>query len=357
MNYITENIYIDESGNTGQDLLNQEQKVFVLATNNFSVEEIDILTSIFESKSELHFKKLRNSDSGRASIIQLLNHPLITEKNILCLTGHKEYATVGQIVDQIIEPVLYDNDIDIYQYGQNIALTNFIFSFGNHFWDKELFMSFLNSFVKMMRTKTEETINEFYKASKLLFNSTKTKERDLILPVLQSENQITDILERVSKYTIDLTLSSFYILCDLWYKKVNKKLNIFQDNSKQMEHYKEYIEFTKNLNIPKQEIGFDSRKITFPTQIEKMELVDSQNYLGVQISDLIASSIGFMYSNDNLKQKNFVEQIQNSKLLNLSNYYTIWPNSYVTPEELKMEKGEGQNVLDFLATEMIRNGM
>ena len=89
-------------------------------------------------------------------------------------------------------------------------------------------MSFLNSFVKMMRTKTEETINEFYKASKLLFNSTKTKERDLILPVLQSENQITDILERVSKYTIDLTLSSFYILCDLWYKKVNKKLNIFQ---------------------------------------------------------------------------------------------------------------------------------
>jgi hypothetical protein len=52
----SENIYIDESGNTGQDLLNKEQKVFVLATNNFSQIELEILISLFENKGEIHLK-------------------------------------------------------------------------------------------------------------------------------------------------------------------------------------------------------------------------------------------------------------------------------------------------------------
>ena len=132
---------------------------------------------------------------------------------------------------------------------------------------------------------------------------------------------------------------------------------MFQDSSKQIEYFIEYIEFTRTLNIPKQEIGFDSRRMTFPTQIEKLELVTSESYLGVQFSDLIASSLAFMYSNKNEKQHTFVEQIQNSKLLQLSNFHTVWPNSAITPEQLKMKKGEGQNVLDFLAYQKIKNSI
>ena len=353
----TIDIYIDEAGNTGQDLMNLDQIVFVLASNNFSADEINTLASLFEDKTELHFKKLKDSDKGRNSIIQFLNHPLINEERIICSTIHKEYATVAQIVDQIIEPVLYDNNIDIYQYGQNIAMTNFIIHFGNFFWDKVCYKAMLHSFIEMMRKKTENCISEFYKNAKCLFNSAKSKERRLLEPILDSEKQIAEILKGVDKFTIDVTLSSFYILSDLWHKKTNKKLNIIQDSSKQIEYYQEYIDFTKALNIPKQEIGFGSRKMTFPTQIEKIELVDSENYLGVQISDLIASSLAFMYSNKNDKQKKLVAEIQKSKLVQLSNYHTVWPNTDVTPKDLKMEKGDGQNVLDFLATQMMKNGI
>jgi hypothetical protein len=353
----TIDIYIDEAGNTGQDLMNLDQIVFVLASNSFSAGEINTLTSLFEDKTELHFKKLKNSVNGRKSIIQFLNHSLVTEERIICSTIHKEYATVAQIVDQIIEPVLYDNDIDIYQYGQNIAMSNFIIHFGNFFWDKKSYKAMLHSFIEMMRKKTEISISEFYKNAKELFNSAKSKERRLLQPILDSEKQIANILNNVDKFTIDLTLSSFYILSDLWHKKTNKQLNIFQDSSKQIEHYQEYIYFTKTLKIPKQEIGFGSRKMTFPTQINKIELVDSQNNLGVQISDLIASSLAFMYSNKNEKQKKLVEEIQKSKLVQLSNYHTVWPNADVTPEDVKMEKGDGQNVFDFLSNQRIKNGI
>lgn len=353
----TVDIYIDEAGYTGQDLLNKEQVVFILSSNNFSVTELSELSAMFENNTELHFKKLKESEGGRQSIIKFLNHSLITEKNIVVSTIHKEFATVAQIVDQIIEPVYYDNDIDIYQYGQNVSITNFIIHFGTFFWDKGLYNAVLYSFIEMMRVKSKESISNFYSAAKKLYNSNKTKERKLLAPILASEAQIDFILENVNKFTIDVTLSAFYILCDLWYKKTGKKLNIYHDDSKQIEHQKQFIEFTKSLNIPQQEIGYGSRKMTFPTQIEKIELVNSKHYLGVQISDLIASSLGFMYSNKNEKQNRFVTEIQNSRLVQLTNYHTVWPSGEITPEDLRMEKGNGQNVLDFLADQMIKSGI
>lgn len=79
----------------------------------------------------------------------------------------------------------------------------------------------------------------------------------------------------MTKFTIDVTLSSFYVLCDLWFRKTNLKLDIKQDNSKQIESQNEFIEFIKSISIEPQEIGYGSRKLVFPTQINSLELVDS----------------------------------------------------------------------------------
>ena len=353
----TTKIYIDEAGNTGQDLLNIDQKVFILSSNNFNDSELNELKAIFSECNELHFVKLKKSEKGRKAIIDFLNHKLITEKNIISVVAHKEIIATGQIVDQLIEPVLFERGIDIYKYGENIAAANFIFYFGNFFWDKELYNEMLTSFIKMIRSKDKIDIDYFYKIVQQLNDSELTKEKALINPILLSKDQIDDILENVNKFTIDITLSSFYVLCDLWFKKTNHKLDIIQDNSKQIESQKDFIEFSKTLSIEPQEIGYGIRKLIFPTQINSLQLVDSEKFSGVQISDLIASSLAFMYNNTNPKQEKFVEQIRDSKLLQLSNYHTIWPTSEITPEELNMQSGDGENILDFLAFQSLKNGI
>ena len=53
-------IYFDESGNTGQDMLNADQKVFVLASVNYNIEQLNQLKSIFDNNHEVHFKNLKN---------------------------------------------------------------------------------------------------------------------------------------------------------------------------------------------------------------------------------------------------------------------------------------------------------
>lgn len=184
-------ISIDEAGNTGQDLLNSDQKAFVLASVKFEESELKKLVSIFNSNSEIHFVKLKNSQEGRKQILEFINHDLITENNIIISTCHKEYAVVANIVDKLIETVYYYQDIDIYRFGNNISLTNFIFYFGNFSWDKKLYKELLSEFVNMVRNKSESSVSKFYSVVTLLKNIESTKAKALLNLILESQKYIS----------------------------------------------------------------------------------------------------------------------------------------------------------------------
>jgi len=349
-------IYFDESGNTGADLLNLDQKAFILCSNNFSTEECEELLKLFENDAELHFVKLKKSSKGRESIIKLLNHELIREEKVAIYVVHKELATIAQIVDQLIEPVFYEKGLDLYKFGLNIQYTNFIFYFGNFFWNKALYNEMITNFISMFRKRDSDSINKFYKTVEELIETVDDEYLGLLYPIRESKPQILRILENSDKFTIDVTFSCFLVLCDRWYKVLGEKFDVIFDNSKQIEHYSEYIEFVRNLKVEIQEVGFDSRKMTYPAQINSVQLTDSKSEVNIQISDIIASAIGFMYNNKNNRHTEFVKKIQESKILNLENANMIWPTTEVTPEELNMQNGEGNNVLDFLAEQFIREG-
>jgi len=350
-----QDIYIDEAGNTGDDLLNLDQQAFVLASNNLTKGQLKVVGSCFTDPSEIHFVKLKGSERGRSELISMLNHPYISEKHVNCFIAHKTFVATAHIVDRLIEPVLYDDGVDIYKGGMNIAMANYIYHFGlGKIWDLQLFENMLQAFMKMMRKKGSLEVEAFYRALEELSSHPDTRERDLIDPISESKGQIDEILEGVEKFDLDVTLSGFYILCDKWYKKTKSKLRISQDDSKQIEHFREHIDFTIKLNIKKKNVGYDSRKMIYPTQISSLNLVSSDTSLGIQISDILASSLAFMYNNKNKKQDRFVDQIRESNLANLTNHHLVWPSDKVTPEQLGMEKGKGENVLDFLAMQSLK---
>ena len=346
-------IYFDESGNTGQDMLNKDQKVFVLASVNFNEEQQNTLKSIFDLRHEIHFKNLKNSNAGRKKILEFINHPLITEEHMYAYVVDKEFNVAGQITNYLIETVMYNNGYDLYQNGKNIAYANWIYIFGNHIWDKTLYNKFINDFVSMIRAKSVESINTFYLTANELLDS--IEEKSVLLLIIESHKYIEEILSSIDKYSIDVTLSTFLVLCDLWYKSLKLKLDVRFDESKQIRHYNDYLQHSMALAAEDpelKEIGYDIRKMTFPPQINSLELIDSQNDFGVQCADLIASAIAFMYNNENGRQAPFSKLIQQSKLLDLSNFHTIWPTDNVSPEALGMTNNDGVNPLDFLADNM-----
>ncbi len=347
-------IYFDESGNTGQDMLNKDQKVFVLASVDFNEEEQKRLMGIFDTGHEIHFKNLKKSSAGRKKILEFINHPLIKEDHIMIYSVHKEFNVAGQITDILIETTMHHNGYDLYQYGRNIAYANWIFYFGNFFWDKNLYTRFITEFIDMIRLKTEESINIFYTTTEELLDS--VNEKNIIQPIVESKKHIKDIMKSIDKYSIDVTFSNFLVLCDKWYKQTKCKINVRFDESKQIRHYNYYLEHAKKIAEKEPgtiEIGFDSRKITFPPQIATLEMVDSKDEFGVQCADLIASAIAFMYNNETGSNAAFSKQIQKSRLLKLSNSYTIWPTDDVSAEALGMTEGKGINPVDFMANTFV----
>lgn len=318
-------IYIDEAGNTGQDLLNEDQPVFVLASHNYDDSQINILRDLFDFKGELHFKNLKDSIHGREAIIKFINHPLISELNINIVIAHKLYVACGHIVDRLIEPVFFDENIDIYSGKQNIILNQFLFSFGLNFWDKNLFDIFLVSFMKMVRVQSSDSIDNFYRAARNLYNSPLTKERNILVAILKSKEQITDILSYIDKFSLDVTLSSFLVLSNLWYLKSKKRLIVFHDKSKQLEFYKDLIFKLTNTEHDSKVTHLGTQDVVLPYQIQNLNLVDSIDFTGIQLADILASAVSFNYNNKNPKYSIFREQIQQSKLFELTNIHAIQP--------------------------------
>jgi len=346
---MTNKIYFDESGNTGQDLLNKDQRVFVLASVNYNQEQQLKIKEFFNIDGELHFKNLKNSGAGRRKIEAFLNSEWISEECIILYYANKEFATCGQVVNLLVETVFHHKGYDLYIHGRHIAYTNWLFYFGNFYWNKSLFKKFLQSFVAMIRSKEQGDIDNFYVLADELYDQ--IKEKNILKPIRESKKHIDEIMAIIDKYSIDVTFSTFLVLCDKWSKQLNSKIDVRFDKSKQLEHYNQYVEKTLELSSidSKVEIGYDNRKMTFPHQINSVKLVDSVDEFGVQCADLIASAVAFAYNNEEGRYQRFSKQIKDSKLFKLSNAQCIWPTDDVSPEALGMTEGEGINPLDFLA--------
>lgn len=349
-------IYFDESGNTGADLLNKDQKLFVLASNSFTEDEVEELIKLFEKSEELHFVKLRKSFKGRESIIKLLNHKLIDNNKVLLYVANKEFVTVAQIVDILIEPFFFDCHIDIYRNNYNIIISNYIYYFGNFYWNKRKYESFIKSFIDLIRQKNKDSINNFYSITRELYSSLEEDDsKKLIFPILYTKKDINNILDTIDKFSIDITFSCFVFLCSEWYRKHKTNLDIYFDESKQMRHYHKYLNFLRNMDIPTKEIGYGSRKIILPLQLSNFNFSDSRSQINIQISDILASSISFMFNNKDERQKKFIDDIKKSRLLNLNVATIMAPSDNITIKNLEKEIGEGENPINFLVDYVVKN--
>lgn len=350
-------IYFDESGNTGQDLLHQEQKIFVLSSVYYSENEMAKLKAIFDVDGELHFKKLRKSEQGRKQIIELINHSLITSSNIAVSISNKEFVVICQIIDRLVEPIFYDLGIDIYKANINIIFSNILFYEGQ-FWKEDFYKNMMSLFIDMIREKSQETIEKFYAHMTKVYQKHKGENASLCLiieAILQSKNSINEILEHIDIYGIDVTLSNFVVLCQLWHNALDKKIDILFDKSKQIDHYSEYIKFLKDMNTPKTKVGFGEKTMIFPLQIDSIATIDSSNNIGIQIADLVASSIAFIFNNTNPKHEPFRNLIMNSKIFDGGcRIHSIFPlDEDETKKLVSNSEINGVNPLDFLAEKWI----
>ena len=355
----TQIIAFDESGNTGQNLLDENQPYFALGSVNYNEDQLDEIFKIFDSSAvELHFKSLKKYQKSKKQIIELCNHDLLSFKNVKYYIVNKKIALIGHIVDRFIEPVLYEIGKNIYKDRSNLVLTNLLYVFSQQAWNKDLVKKFLFSFQNFIRQPSIKSISEFYSSNSNLIKSIDDDNQKNLLKIIDSSKLLMDIIiDSIEPYTIDLTFPTFNVLTHKWYEELNSTFEIIHDNSKAIEFWKSVIEILADpQKMDEKEVGYGNEKMTYPLKFTKLELVNSEDYRLVQIADLLTSSLCFGLKNQFQKNEiEFVKQLWQSKLFNIE-HVSMRPIDDSILMSFILEGDQiGTDALDYLTEMHVKN--
>lgn len=357
MKYIKPDIFFDESGNTGGNLLDREQPVFTLGSCDISLNDALKALELTGSRSpkEAHFKNLRKRKSGQDGIIRLLESKYVSKDNVKVFLVDKRYMLTTKIVDILIESWSHNRGVDIYINGQNLAISNVLY------WCIPVFCGEDNSdfmyekFAKMIKVQDSESIADFYSSVEELKKSSNNKRFvDTLDRISVTSSDVVEILKETDKSTLDPAIPSLFKHCIEWGKKFPNGYYIKHDDSKAINEQKELFDKFMNISKITEIYGYDRRKFELPIKARSLTFHSSEEYPQLQVADIISSAAAY-YVNCLKKQSLDDYLFKELERIKIDEYFqdmVIWPTTYVTPEDLGTVHTGGINaangVADFL---------
>ena len=332
------NVYFDESGFTGNRLLDSKQPIFSSAAVVIQDEEAKALVAHIIKKyqiqnGEIKGGKLVKKIKGRRALDEILNS---LHGKMKVSVSNKKYALAGKFFEYIFEPSLAR--ISSIFYGINF----------HKFVSTMLYIDFLRSgaqaeeifeaFEALMRTGN-------FDSSKALFHTSFADESSKTLEYILtfSANNQSAVIEELNgyigegsgKWSLDLTNTSLYTLLSDWGQSY-KTLTAYCDKSKPLETDQELL----NTMIGRTDKVFSSfgdkeLPITF-NLTEPINLVDSKDFAGVQLADAVAAAFSYACNSDNtdefaVKWRELIEDVVT--------YGSVFPDfDHVDPSSLEARR-------------------
>lgn len=323
----TQNVYFDESGNTGNDLLNEEQSVFTYAAiainEDLAKKIVDTIKDNYNIQlKELKYSKLKKHLKGKAAILDILKK-IKDCSAVVCF--NKRYALCAKFFEYIFEPCFSEYSSLFYMAGFHHYIANTLY---NIYFQDDTHSDLLKEFWCLMKSPDKMIqAEQYFNKYKLLPKKIDMRSFEKLLRVFITKNKSTiwEELESVSgtedieKYTLDLTISSLILLCSEMSNRY-KKINAIYDESKIINEHADILnKFTgktltfKNLN------SLASRKLE-TINISKDSLVaqESKFSYSIQLADILAGATADAYKNkDDDKNDMFLFLVQHHMLVNV----------------------------------------
>lgn len=92
-------VAFDESGNTGDNLLDRSQPIYTLASIQLAEDDAEALIdeAVPSRDGELKYSSLRRSRVGREAIVRILGSDLMKPGRARVTAMHKPFSTVGVV--------------------------------------------------------------------------------------------------------------------------------------------------------------------------------------------------------------------------------------------------------------------
>ena len=299
-----QNVYLDEAGHTGGNLLDPDQPVFVYSAVAIDEKQAAAIHSEAISRFGINAEELKGSHlirrpRGQAAISWVLER---TSAQTRVVVIDKEYALAGKFFEYVFEPVLAAGSSLFYgiDFHRFIAMIVYL-----HFRTGDAHAkNLLENFQQMMRSTDAELLG-----SVLSTEGFGMEESDPLTDILtfgnchldriQSEIDGLSSLGSAPGWALELSTTSVNWLLASWAEEF-AGLQVYCDNSKSIAAD---LDFFANFvgRIDKAYLWFGSRDN--PSYVYNLErpvrLVDSKRFPGVQIADVWASAVAYAFNHPN----------------------------------------------------------
>ncbi len=346
-------IAFDEAGNTGADLLNDDQPIFALASVLLSNRQAEELLARIRTRQtkEIKFKNLKRSAAGRRRIITLISAPELEQANAKTTIYHKRFMVTAKIVDILIETVLHDLGFDLYRDGANIALANLHYMCMPAFCGKERSEEFLRLFVAMIRTRDVLAVNRFYQAASSLYSTGDHREcAELLEPIIASRPLVPQILAANDRNSLDPSIPAVVHHCISWGEAIGGPFRLLHDESKSVFEERADLEDLMSRGEQEEEVGYDRRKYVLPLRAREIKFEKSNADARIQVADLIASASAYWVAGcaSPARRTDFWTDLDAADVGRFA-IDAVWPTSHISPAELDTEYNGGTNAVEEMA--------
>ncbi len=277
---------IDESGYTGFDLLNPEQRFQGAAAIAISDEEaVRLIKAHFPrlQAPELKYRALSRRLGSRPHLLALLRDLLQGYK---CVTHvmDKRFMLVLKFCDYAVEPWYYERGADFYADGQNYAMGSLLTILGPTMLGAAPFEAMLAAFQQAMRAKTPESLDALVAAAR---RTNWQAIPEAIGPL--ARDACPDCLEAIATpgVTTDLAMVTIQALISRMEVMADGPYRVEHDESKNLAAYHDllqaFIDHTGEVELRQTAIA----SFRFPLKLTALTQVDSKTSPAIQLADVV----------------------------------------------------------------------
>jgi hypothetical protein len=277
---------IDESGYTGFDLLNPDQR-FQGATA-IAIDDDEARRLIREhfpklQADELKYRALARRPSNHPRLLAL-QHDLLTHYKCVTYVCSKRFLLLLMFLDYAVEPFYYERGLDFYQDGQNYSLASLMYAIGPTLLGRDAFDQLLACFQRAVKEKTQEALADLVRAAR----ATRWQELPEALGPL-ARFAAPECLQAIATpgVSTDAALVVLQSLVSRLEVMTCGPYRVEHDQSKNLLTYHDllqrYIDHDEAITFRQSEIA----SITFPLKLQSVTQVNSKTSPAVQLADVM----------------------------------------------------------------------
>ncbi len=286
------NLYFDEAGFTGYNLLDPIQPVFAIASADIAEDEAEkVLKDSFPRyrADEYKFKNIWGS-SNQNGLLQFAEHIANISNRVFIYMADKRFTVLTKIVDFLIEPSVTAAGYDFYSDGFCWKYANYIHYGMTEYAPPDMLARLLSIYQDFSRTPSRDNLAA-------LQTQLRSMAEGAGEPIQIFLKQMAFGAEQFEAYhdldafrgSDDLQFTTMLAIVSYWRQQFDHDFAVFHDDSSNFLRRRDMWEKITSPNVPPQLHGSgDGSLIQYPLRVVSTTPLNSQVSFPIQVCDLLA---------------------------------------------------------------------